>query len=67
MRLNASLLRHPGQLATGIAGLIAGESVAKEVSCARQRLRNARHYFVYDWTGATFDAFSALMVEVILF
>ena len=71
VRLDASLLRatRPGQLAAAIRPLIhdqgsSGVKVSEEVRCARERLRSVRRYFVYDWSGTTFDAFSALMVEI---
>jgi hypothetical protein len=33
----------------------------RELERKRQRLTAARHYFVYDWSGSTYDAFSAMM------
>jgi hypothetical protein len=36
----------------------------RELERKRQRLTAARHYFVYDWSGSTYDAFSAMMHDV---
>ena len=59
VRLDATLLGTPGAFAAAIRALD-----LEHVARVRRRLDAARGLFVYDWTGTTFDAFSALMVEV---
>ena len=53
-------------IGTPITGSVvcAAQTPASEVLCARKRLQLLRQLFVYDWTGASFDAFSALLVEI---
>ena len=65
VRLDAARLQRHGELAAGLRALLQGpHGVAEEVRCARERLRSVRKLFVYDWSGASFDAFSALTVEL---
>ena len=63
MRLSSSLLPKAKEGAGRLAHAINGVDRA-ELERARSALGGAREKFVYDWTGKTFDAFSALLVEI---
>ena len=58
MRIDAAALRE-GRLVEAIVALD-----RRELERKRQRLAAVRHLFMYDWSGDTFDAFSAMMHDV---
>ena len=58
VRIDASALAG-GQLAEAIAALD-----QQALGHKRRRLEKLRHLFVWDWTGETYDAFSAWMAEL---
>ena len=46
-----------------LAGAIAGLD-RRVIAQKRRRIETIRHLFIYDWSGSTFDAFSATMREL---
>ena len=59
VRLDATLLGQPEALAVAIAALDRNELEAK-----RRTLETVRERFVYDWSGATADAFASTLEEI---
>ena len=58
VRLDARALAE-GSLAEAIASLD-----QHAIGRKRRRLEALRHLFVWDWSGTTYDAFSAMMAEL---